>query len=498
MKQLKKIAMFMLAVCLVVPCFSFFSYAADGKIMFTDHTDPAIQTGNTVEVTGVVNKSNSTMGKIEITMTYDTSMLKFKSGAGITESAAGTITYSGDATRETGDRKEFKMTFEALKAGTATIQISSATVKNVSGTTMNYTKGSSTIKIVGDTVSGTVDPSQVSEGTVDVNGTLYHFSDVIPENEIPEGYVESTLNYDLVDYKVVYNENFNLTLAYLVGEDNVGEFFMYVEDDATFAPYEAIEISDKTTIVLLSNVSDVVLPKEYKATTVPSANGHEFPAWQTNDAPEYVILYAINSDGDKALYQFDSEEGTYQRFNAPEVVAEKIDKSFIGKLSKALENHLDYFILGAGFGFLLFVIIIVVLSVKLYNRNAELDEIYDEYGIENEDNSENIDLGMQAFVQEGMREVFPEEDLNEAETVEEEVSIGSVDHVVDTILEEATITKQLDVEEDTLGKALSQQMEEEQDEQFLTEQYQNEESEEDEEDDLLMEDFSVDFIDLDD
>ena len=64
MKQLKKLAMILLAVCLFVPCFSFFSFAADGKIMFTDHVDPAVQTGSTVEVTGVVNKTNSTMGKI--------------------------------------------------------------------------------------------------------------------------------------------------------------------------------------------------------------------------------------------------------------------------------------------------------------------------------------------------------------------------------------------------------------------------------------------------
>ena len=115
-------------------------------------------------------------------------------------------------------------------------------------------------------------------------------------------------------------------------------------------------------------------------------NGAEFPAWQNNEDARFCILYAMNNQGEESLYQFDTEEGTYQRFEAPEMEAE--DTSFIGKLSDVLQNHLDYVILGTGLGFILFVIIIIILSVKLYNRNAELDELYDEYGIDLDDEDE--------------------------------------------------------------------------------------------------------------
>ena len=51
MKVAKKLATFLVALCLIVPCFSMLSYAADGKLMFTD---PNTATGETVEVKGAL------------------------------------------------------------------------------------------------------------------------------------------------------------------------------------------------------------------------------------------------------------------------------------------------------------------------------------------------------------------------------------------------------------------------------------------------------------
>lgn len=529
MKMMKKFATLLLAICLVVPCFSMVSFAADGKIMFTD---PSAKVGETLEVTGVVEKSRGNFGKIEITMTYDTSYLKFKSGNGIVEAQAGEITYTGDATNDTGNRKEFKITFDVLKAGSTKLNIKDATIKNVSGTVLDYTKGASTITIAegeGTTVPPTTEPTTPNETTdkvVEVNGVNYTISNTIPENEIPKGYEASTLEYDLVDYNVVYHEGFGLTLAYMLSEDNIGGFFMYVEEDATFAPYEEITISNDVAIALLSDVSEIELPSEYISRDVTTTKGHEFPAWYNEEYPEFIVLYAINNSGEKSLYQLDNGEGTYQRFHAPEVVHEELNDTFIGKLSEVLENHLDYVILGTGIGFILFVIIIVVLSVKLYNRNAELDEIYDEYGIddeededdEDEEDYEEIDYDddfeddeegdkeMEMLVQAGMKEVFPEEDqedivdetISEEEPEEKESTEETIQVVVEKTADKVTAnTVEIPIEkvvekvvenEDTLGAALAKQREAEKEakEEFL------------DDDDDMLDNFSMDFIDLDD
>lgn len=478
----------MLTVCLVIPCFSMLTYAANGKIMFTD---PSAASGQTVEVVGVIERTDRTgFGKVEITMKYDTEILKFKSGAGITESQAGTITYSGDATNDVGSRHEFKIQFDALKGGTAKLEIESATVKSVSGNVLNYTKGSSTIKVTqaADTPAPSTPATGSGEGKkVEVNGEEYTLSNTFPENDIPKGYEKSTLEYDFETYNVVYSEESGLYLAYLVNAESFGKFFMYVEEDATFAPFELIEISDSVSIALLSDVSSVALPKEYNKTQV-ILKDQEFPAWHNVEEEDFYIIYAINSQGEKGLYQLDNAEGTYQRFTAPEVVEEKEEETFIDKLGNILQNHMDKVILGTGLGFLLLIIVIIILGVKLYNRNAELDEIYDEYGLDEEDETEDdvvLDLEdeeyedeeenvedektedseAELFVQEGMKEVFPEEDLQVDANEETEEQIA--EELPKVFAEEANLEEA-----------------EEQSDYY------------DEED--AFENFSIDFIDLDD
>ena len=497
MKTMKKITVLVLTICLLVACYSMPAFAADGKIMFTD---PQAKTGETVEVTGVVQKTAGNFGKIEITMKYDTDMLKFVSGDGITESSAGQLTYKGDATYDVGARKEFKFSFTALKAGTTKIEITNATIKNVSGTVLDYTKGASTVTIaqgegtVATTPDTTVEPT---DATVEVNGVSYKIANEFPEDAIPTGYEADKLEYDMVEYNVVYSEGFGLYLAYLVNEENAGDFFMYVEEDATFAPYEEIEISDSVTIALLSDVSDVVLSDEYKTTTVV-LNGQDFPAWKASNAEGFCILYAINSYGEKALYQLDNTEGTYQRFVAPEVDEEFADDSLIGKISALLENHLDYVILGTGLGFLVFLLIIIILSVKLYNRNAELDEIYDEYDLINDKTEDDVLLDLDD--EDDEEEDITEEELNEAtqfvqeglkEIMQEEVEIPTPvqekEFTKEIVLDipEQTVQNSGENVEESLGKVL---------EEVASQDVKKEDLYDDED---IFENFSVDFIDLD-
>ena len=385
MKIMKKIAMLVLAVCLVIPCFSIVTYAQDGRISFSDHVSPVIATGAEVKVRGAIRKTQGNFVDIEIIMTYDTDLLEFKGGEGLTEISPGTIKYVGDA-RNDGSEKLFYMTFRALKAGTTVVNIKSSEIKDNAGAVKNYAHGSSTIKIEGETVSD--HPGNLSAATVEVNGVTYRFAAKVPKNEIPTGFVEATLEYGPEVYNVIYNEDLDLYLAYLVDEESAGELFMYVEEDATFAPYASIQISKDTTIVILTNVMDVYLPEDYKffedALTV---NGYAFPGWKHATKPGYCIIYARNSHGHNELYQFDSEEGTYQRFDAPEI--EREEKGFFANITAVLENHLDRVVIVGGFTFLFLILVLMILSVKLYNRNAELDELYDKYGFDDEDEDDD-------------------------------------------------------------------------------------------------------------
>ena len=129
----------------------------------------------------------------------------------------------------------------------------------------------------------------------------------------------------------------------------------------------------------------MILPERYVETTV-TVNEQEFTAWQDSEDEDLYILYATSSTGETSLYRYDTLENTYQRFTPTETEEEG---SGLEKILGIFGEKAEYVVFGAGAVLLIFVILIIVLSVKLYNRNAELDELYDEYGIDLDDEEEN-------------------------------------------------------------------------------------------------------------
>ena len=469
MNMMKKIATLILAVCLVVPCFSMLTHAANGKVMFTD---PTTAVGETLELKGVI-EAGSAIEDRTIVMSYDTNMLRFTSGDHTTETAEGQLTYEVKGGKS-GTRVEFLMYFEVLQEGTATVKAESAAGYTTTNQKITWTSlGSSKITInPGQATAETTDepttdaPATDANAIVDIDGVSYTFSDEIPSDEIPEGFTSSTLEYAGSQHRIVVQESTGIKLGYLVDADGQGKFFMYVEENATFVPFEQIEISKTTVITILSYVENITLPEPYVLTTV-TINEVEFPAWQNSENTELCILYALNAAGEKAFYQFDTAEDTYQRFEIPTVeVEEDKDTSLVGELNEMLGEHLDYVILGVGLGLILFVIIIIVLSVKLYNRNAELDEIYDEYGIgldngdkddvDDTDNDEDDD-------EESDRFVYIGDDEDEDDIVEEvaEVESNSSEKVEvpevkeNTVQEETVETNNVEVEDDIFFEEVS-------------------------------------------
>ena len=390
MKVMKKIATFILSVCLIVPCFGMLTYAADGQIVFSD---PSTKVGETVEVTGVV-RARANIGDADLNLTYDTEYLKFKSGDNVTETENGQLVYSGKGTGSETELR-FQMKFDVLKEGTAKIEVSSYKAWLFSDEKLNCTLGSSAVTIAagdGTAPTDTNENSDSGENTatkVTVNGVEYTLSENFSEAEIPVGFAEATMEYEGAQRKVVKQQTADVYLGYLVDAQNAGKFFMYDSTASAFIPFEQIPISETTTITLLSEKKDVKLPKEYQETEI-TLNDQVFPAWRNVEKSDYYILYAMNNQGEKTLYQYDSVDGTYQRFDAPVVEKEKKADSSLEKLTVFIEQYLNYFMLGVIVLFVILVGILIVIAVKLHNRNAELDELYDEYGIDLEEDEIDI------------------------------------------------------------------------------------------------------------
>lgn len=386
MKIMKKISALLLALCLAVPCFSMAVSAVDGKISFSD---PETKVGDMVEVKCAVRSSGSALGNVEVKLSYDSEALSFKSGDGVEKDEAGSLTCTADG----GSSEQiFLMKFQALKEGDTQITISDASVSSDAGAALSFDYGNSTVKI------GEGDPSKIEEEEdgdgsgkaasdmeVDVDGVTYTLTDKFSDGDIPNGYQRTEVELEGQTRQMVVNENSEVTLAYLVGSDS-SDFFIYNTEDATFSPYEELSISDTTSIVLLSDTSQVDLPESYQEAEY-TIDEKTFPVWNDGSDDESYILYAINSNtGETGYYKYDTVENTYQRFQ-PDTSAEdeKETGGLLGKIQTFIEDNIQKIVLFGGLGLILIVLIIVILGIKLHNRNTELDELYDEYGIDEEE-----------------------------------------------------------------------------------------------------------------
>lgn len=383
MKLMKKISAIVLSLCLCIPCFSLVVHAADGKISFTD---PETAVGEMVEVKCVLRSSGSSMGDVEVQLAFDSEYLSFQSGDSV-EAADGSLTYKGDGG---SSEVSFTMTFQALKEGETKITVNSSSVASGNGGTLTLTEGKSTIKIAEGDPSKIVQTETTSTGAgdkeVEVNGEKYTLTDTFADADIPAGYSKTTVSLDGEDRQMVANESGAVTLGYLKDADGEGDFFLYNPENATFAPYEEVAISDTTSIIVLSDTSDVKLPKHYKEAKL-TLNEKEFPVWQDSSKEDTYVIYAMNNNGETGYYQYDPNENTYQRveINSTDEDAAKKSTGILGKIQSFIEKHLALIVLVGGLGAIIILVVLIVLGVKLHNRNAELDELYDEYGIDEEE-----------------------------------------------------------------------------------------------------------------
>lgn len=392
MRLLKKVRTILLCVCMLVPVLGMTALAADGRISFSD---PQTAVGDEVEVKCVVKSSGSSLGDVEVTFSYDSDSLRFVSGEDVTKTANGTLVYSGDGS---GTEVSFVMTFQAKKQGSTKITVSGSNVSSASGSNLTFDAGNSTVTIAAGDPSKVVEEEEDSEDRVSsgqsipvqVNGENYTLTDTFEEIDIPNGFTETSVTYENTQCTMVMQEASQIYLAWLVDDEDNGEFFLFDNEKATFAPYEQVMISDTTTIVLLSDES-LELPEQYELTTL-KLNDKEFPVWQDMERDGYYLMYAVNNTGEKALYRYDLEEGTYQKFDlaAEEQEQKQEEEPSKGFVQDFVNDHFSLAAIVVGAILLILLLILIIVGVKLSHRNGELDDLYDKYGIDLGDDGEYV------------------------------------------------------------------------------------------------------------
>ena len=210
---------------------------------------------------------------------------------------------------------------------------------------------------------------------------------------IPEGFSKTTINYNGGEHNAIIQDVSGEIMVYLIAGENDPVMAVYNEEKSSFVIAEQIGISDEFFVFVLSEGDGSTLPEQFQEANI-EINGTNFPAWQNMNAKEYYLVYALSSGGTKGYYEYDSIEGTYQRYvfeSTEKAEKTKEDSPVLAKVKELVDHY--FLIVAAVIAALLLIlfIVIIVLAVKLSRRNAELDSFYDDYDDDDESGEEFSD-----------------------------------------------------------------------------------------------------------
>lgn len=285
-----------------------------------------------------------------------------------------------------------------LVVGKNTIKV---VVKAENGTTATYTivvtrKEKPATSPEGGTDTPPQDTQQEQPAaTFEVNGQNLKVATEIPPEVIPVDFSLSSVLLDNVDYPSLAFNNGDLMLLYLTNEDGTNGA-LYVYDNTQNAIYTFVKLlSEKGYIIVLLPAIDIV-PENYEENTLSiEGKGFVYAYRAEQMTSDFYHLYGMNSQGESGWYQYDTKEGTYQRFvqseQEEEVVPQESEDS--NDELKELEqwNRLMMIIFIVVIAVLVVIIVVLIVTKGRKKNIDDDDDFLDELDIIETESTEPIE-----------------------------------------------------------------------------------------------------------
>lgn len=323
---------------------------------------------------------------------------------------------------------------------------------------------------------------------------------------IPEGFEEGTASYDGNTIAVLKGIAKELTLVCLADDAQGTNAEIYIYNEASGAMDKMINITSSQKMYTIIPTDDSYVGPEGYTQTNLDINGVGIKAWIKAEGSEFYVVYAMNWNGEKALYMYDIKEQTMQRFvegnksQSFEDEPEEENKEYLAMKKKYDDMYKEYVndhskknktIIGLAVVIAVLIVGFIVLMIK---KKGSIINLSDEG--EDEDMEE---IGEEMH----HKESVSDEDL-ELQPVsiseDKEVSVTEEIQFVDEPAEKEEITE---TEENYKTEDAEKKVEEQNDVSSSQEAY-SEVSESEQNDDkslIDMEDdepFEIEFLDLDD
>lgn len=206
-----------------------------------------------------------------------------------------------------------------LKAGENTIKIVVAAENgNLATYTIRVTRDGS----AGSSAGQNANPQENSSETADepesgnAGEQEYAIKDSIPEDKIPADFTQTTAVYQGEEHSALAFDKGAVTLLYMENEQGGGGLFVYDETDGDSYPFVKLTAGENYLILLKAPAQES--PGENFIASDLVIDGVSAPSsFQplSTDMPDFYQVYGMSNSGASGWYQYDSAEGTYQRFH---------------------------------------------------------------------------------------------------------------------------------------------------------------------------------------
>lgn len=147
-----------------------------------------------------------------------------------------------------------------------------------------------------------------------------------PVSKIPEGFEESTVEYDNKTVNAARGITKNLVLMYLADseENKNGAFYIYDEKTNSFTRMANIQ-TDESMYTIVPLPKDVKIPNGFVKKKM-KVSGSAVDVWVKKKNEDFCLVYAMNYEGQSSLYVYDKKEKTLQRYIEDAVKQDKDDE----------------------------------------------------------------------------------------------------------------------------------------------------------------------------
>lgn len=131
---------------------------------------------------------------------------------------------------------------------------------------------------------------------------------------IPEGFEEGTATYEGETIAVLRGIAKPLALVCLADDAQGTNIVKYIYNEISGSMDQMIDITSMQKMYTIIPTGDSYEgPNGYTKTTL-EINGNQIPAWKKSEDSDFYVIYAMNWNGETALYAYDVKEQTMQRF----------------------------------------------------------------------------------------------------------------------------------------------------------------------------------------